>query len=307
MKLYVGVTDNDWYNFLSQLPNVDEVNFWQPGGNKLFQTLQPGELFLFKLHSPLNFIAGGAFFTHASLLPISLAWEAFGVKNGAESFEEMRLRAAKYRSDKATNQLDFRIGCILLKSPFFLPQSDWIPIPRDFSLQTQQGKSFDLESDSGKQLWEAVQIRAQHRPTVQFQVGDGEVTWGNPVLVRQRLGQGSFRVLVTDTYERRCAVTQEKALPALEAAHIQPVTEEGKHRIENGLLLRSDIHRLFDSGYVTITPDYKFRASRKLKDEFDNGEEYFRLNNKEIWLPAQSDCRPKREFLEFHSDTIFRG
>jgi hypothetical protein len=36
MKLYVGVTDNDWYRFLSQLPNVDEVNFWQPGESSCF-------------------------------------------------------------------------------------------------------------------------------------------------------------------------------------------------------------------------------------------------------------------------------
>jgi putative restriction endonuclease len=83
--------------------------------------------------------------------------------------------------------------------------------------------------------------------------------------------------------------------------------EEGKHRIENGLLLRSDIHRLFDSGSVTITPDYKFHASRKLKDNFDNGEEYLRLQGSNIWLPRDSDSRPKREFLEWHSDTIFRG
>jgi hypothetical protein len=46
MKLYVGVTDNDWYRFLNQLPNVDEVNFWQPGGSHLFiKALRPGELF----------------------------------------------------------------------------------------------------------------------------------------------------------------------------------------------------------------------------------------------------------------------
>ncbi len=55
-----------------------------------------------------------------------------------------------------------------------------------------------------------------------------------------------IRVLVTDTYERRCAITQEKALPALEAAHIRPVAQDGMHCIGNGLLLRSDIHRLFD-------------------------------------------------------------
>jgi len=122
MKLYVGVTDNDWYRFLSQFPNIDEVNFWQPGGTSQFRALRPGELFLFKLHSPENFIVGGGFFTHSSLLPINLAWESFGPKNGAATFEEMRSRAAKYRRNKDPNQRDFTIGCILLHHPFFLPQ-----------------------------------------------------------------------------------------------------------------------------------------------------------------------------------------
>ena len=307
MKLYIGVTDNDWYSFLSQLSGVDEVNFWQPGGNQLFKALAPGELFLFKLHSPKNFIVGGAFFTHSSLLPINLAWEAFGAKNGAVTFDVMRSRAAKYRRNKDPNQRDFTIGCILLQHPFFLPQSDWIPAPSDFSLNIVQGKTYDLDSGTGKDLWDALQLRARSRPAIQLQVGDGQVTWGNPAMVRQRLGQGAFRILVTDTYERRCAVTNEKALPALEAAHIKPVTEEGKHRVDNGLLFRSDIHRLFDKGYVTVTPDYKFRASRKLKDEFDNGEEYFRLDGNSIWLPKASDAKPNREFLEWHSDTVFRG
>ena len=83
MKLYVGVTDNDWYRFLSHHDNVDELNFWQPGGKQRFQSLKPGELFLFKLHSPQNFIVGGGFFTHSTILPVSLAWEAFGEGNGA--------------------------------------------------------------------------------------------------------------------------------------------------------------------------------------------------------------------------------
>ncbi len=149
-------------------------------------------------------------------------------------------------------------------------------------------------------------MRAQSRPVLENQVADGQVMWGNPVLVRQRLGQGGFRTLVADTYRRRCAVTQEKALPALEAAHIRPVTKEGKHRLDNGLLLRSDIHKLFDAGYVTVTPDYKFRASRKLKEEFHNGEEYFKLNGNNIWLPRDSESRPNREFLEWHSTIKFR-
>ena len=51
---------------------------------------------------------------------------------------------------------------------------------------------------------------------------------------------------MTDAYERRCAVTGEKTLPVLEAAHIRPYALLGPHRVNNGLLLRSDLHKLFD-------------------------------------------------------------
>src|SRR5215468_3543421 len=109
MKLYVGVTDKDWYRFLSQVPNLDEVNFWQPGGKQLFARLKPGKLFLFKLHSPLNYIAGGGFFTHYSKLPVSLAWDAFGQKNGAATFAEMRAKILRYRGATTDQREDFEI------------------------------------------------------------------------------------------------------------------------------------------------------------------------------------------------------
>jgi len=84
MKGFVGVRDNDWFSFLSQQPGIDEVNFWQPGGSSQFKSLQPGEPFLFKLHKPYeHYIGGGAFFAHYTTLPISLAWQTFGEKNGA--------------------------------------------------------------------------------------------------------------------------------------------------------------------------------------------------------------------------------
>ena len=76
-----------------------------------------------------------------------------------------------------------------------------------------------------------------------------EVRFGQPQLVKPRLGQGAFRILVTDIYGRRCAVTQERTLPALEAAHIRPYSDGGEHEAPNGLLLRRDIHSLFDTGY----------------------------------------------------------
>jgi putative restriction endonuclease len=112
---------------------------------------------------------------------------------------------------------------------------------------------------------------------------------------------------VTDLYERRCAITREKALPVLQAAHIKPVTREGKHRVDNGMLLRSDVHTLFDKGYLTVTPEHRLRVSGRLKRDFDNGENYYRLDKSEIWVPRQAENRPNRNFLEWHADKVFLG
>ena len=102
-------------------------------------------------------------------------------------------------------------------------------------------------------------------------------------------------------------MTKEKALPVLQAAHIRPVSEGGRHLVSNGLLLRSDVHRLFDLGYVTITPNHEFLASRRLRDEFDNGEEYFAMQGSELWLPGGSEDQPSRDFLEWHNEELFLG
>ena len=67
VDIFVAVTDWDWYDFLRTQPDIGEVNFWQPGGRTSFGALEPGELFLFKLHSPRNFIVGGGVFWYATL------------------------------------------------------------------------------------------------------------------------------------------------------------------------------------------------------------------------------------------------
>jgi putative restriction endonuclease len=169
-----------------------------------------------------------------------------------------------------------------------------------------QGKGYDLSEPIGRRLWEQVaRWRDRWRGRWQHELEPDAPMFGDPVLVRQRLGQGGFRMLVMDTYGRRCAVTKEKALPVLQAAHIKPVSEGGRHLVPNRLLLRADVHALFDKGYVTITPEYEFRASRRLKDEFDNGEEYFAMQGSELWLPGRPEDRPGKEYLEWHNRVMF--
>src|SRR5262244_938108 len=110
VRLLVAVTDRDWFEHVRTRPALSEVNFWAPGAAP-FGALEAGELFLFKLHAPLNLIVGGGVFTYANTLPCSLAWEAFHEGNGATSLADMRQRIIKYRRVDAGVREDFSIGC----------------------------------------------------------------------------------------------------------------------------------------------------------------------------------------------------
>jgi putative restriction endonuclease len=309
MQAYVGITDFDWYRNLAAMPGVDEVNFWRPGGKMGFRALEPGGMFLFKLHSPRDLIVGGGFFAHFTILPCSLAWEAFGQKNGVPDFLRFRQKIADLKH-VARSQEDYVIGCILLEQPFFFPEHEWFPAPA-WKPNIVQGRTFDLGTEGGLKLWHDVQERLARTRSVASLATTGisapsAPRYGEPTLVAPRLGQGTFRVMVTDAYERRCAVTGEKTLPVLEAAHIKPYAGDGDHDIQNGLLLRSDLHTLYDRGYLTVTPDYRLKVSRRIREEFQNGRDYYALDEKRIAIPNQEADRPRLDLLEWHSSEIFR-
>lgn len=85
---------------------------------------------------------------------------------------------------------------------------------------------------------------------------------------------------------------------ALRLAGEDRLPHRGAHRIDNGLLLRSDVHTLFDRGCITVTPDRAIRVSRRLEKDFDNGEHYYQLEGSPIWRPSRAEDQPNREFLE---------
>jgi putative restriction endonuclease len=312
MGAYVAPTDYGWYEFLSSQNAVDEVNFWMPnrwGGR--FGVLRRGEPLLFKLKAPFNMIAGGGFFEHYTELPISLAWDAFGEKNGARSLAEVRNSIARLRRDSPRPWEDYVIGCILLVEPFFWPREMWIPAPEDWSRPIVRGKRYEFSTPIGRRLWEQVVERLQYRALGGRVAETPRVTvpggYGDPMLRPHRLGQGTFRAIIVDAYGRQCAVTRERALPALEAAHIQPFTHTETHHVRNGLLLRSDIHRLFDVGYITVTPEYRVEASSRMREDFNDGENYMRLHGSGILVPSNPDLQPDPAALRWHNENCFRG
>ena len=304
INLVIAVTDGDWFEMLRRQPNLGEVNFWAPHATN-FRALKQGELFLFKLHAPRNVIVGGGIFAYANVLPCSLAWEAFREANGAGSAQEMRTRITRYRKTDPDDRSDFEIGCRILTQPFFFEESDWIPVPSSWAPNIVSLKTYNTRDDEGLALWDAVndRLNRSNYPVI----AEKQARYGEPHLIRPRLGQGAFRVLVTDIYQRRCAVTWERTLPALDAAHIRPYHDGGAHEASNGLLLRRDIHSLFDAGYVTVTTDLHFEVSHRIKEEFENGRDYYALHGHPINVPTETAYEPDRAVLRWHNEQRFRG
>jgi len=312
MRLFVAVTDKAWFTLHASSDGVEEVNFWRPSSEASFKALQQGELFLFKLHSPDNFVAGGGFFARFLQLPVNMAWEVFKEANGVSSLTEMRERIEHYRKSKIGPAENPTIGCIMLAEPFFWPRNAWIPIPADFSPHTQQGKGYDSESGEGRKLWEAVSERLRFVAPEKIEQSPATLAaveskgYGKPQTIVPRLGQGLFRILVTDVYDKRCTVTGERTLPVLDAAHIKPYEIVQKHEVWNGLLMRSDLHRLFDRGYVSVDPSTRrLVVSKRIKDEFENGKDYYKLEGMPVREPNTSWAQPNSENLEFHFNAVF--
>lgn len=313
VRAYVGVTDGDWFRFLAAR-GLNEVNFWQPSGGRGFQALQRGELFLFKTHyrdRASNKIVGGGFYLDHVVLTLREAWRFFGEANGASTIEEMATRIAGYRHEPIALGEDPKIGCLILEGVRFFREQEYLPAPPDWSRSIVQGKGYEtsaMEEYFGvivaQLLGHAVEL-SEDEPGVWHRPG---ATYGEPTLMRRRVGQGGFQAVVLKAYDYHCAVTGDKIRPVLQAAHIRPLPLGGEHRIDNGLLLRSDVHSLFDAGYLGIDPTHRLHVSPRLRREFGNGDEFYtRAGAGPIEVPKRRVDQPSKEFLQWHMDEVFRA
>jgi putative restriction endonuclease len=308
VKAYVGVTDGDWYRFLAARPQLSEVNFWRPSGDREFRVLAVGEPFFFKTHKPHDRVVGGGFFSGFAPLRLSEAWALYEEANGARSLDDMRARVGRYRRTPIASGEDPMIGCVFVRDVVFFPTEGLAEPPPDFATNIVQGKSYELADQPARDYFAELLSRLLGG---MFDADSGG-TWqrpgpvyGDPRLVAQRLGQRAFQAVVLGAYSRKCAVTGDKIVPVLQAAHIRPLPAGGEHRLDNGLLLRSDVHTLFDRGYLAVDPKHRLLVSPRLRNEFGNGEEFYARAGEPIVVPERKADRPNPEFLEWHVDEVF--
>ena len=109
----------------------------------------------------------------------------------------------------------------------------------------------------------------------------------------ERKGQGIFRAKLTFAYSNKCCITGETTPELIEAAHIQPYIDENSNHVKNGLLLRIDIHKLFDNGLMYIDEDFKIHISPQVKSDY-----YQNLDGSQIELPKNENFFPSKEALK---------
>lgn len=304
MKFYIGITDMDWFRRL-KAAGATEANFWQPGGTHVFKALEPGGLFLFKHHKgDGGKIAGCGFFVRSELLPIDLAWEAFGEENGCASFLEMKDRIQKYRASNSSSlESSPNIGCTILTQTVFFDESDWIDPPSDWSGPIVSGKTYDTADAIGAALYDAVMLRLRAYGRNELVVASTETT---PAAARLAPGAGMFRLLVAESYNQRCAITGLDTVPALVATHIKPVSEGGKNIVPNGLFLRADLGALFARGLLTVdASDLRVRVSASVPRLYPGGTIYRTLDGHRIDVPSESTLSPSPDLLDWHNRNVF--
>jgi len=113
-----------------------------------------------------------------------------------------------------------------------------------------------------------------------------------------RQGQKEFRDTLLDAYGRKCAVSNYDVVQALEAAHIVPYRGTHTNAPSNGILLRSDLHTLFDYGLIAVdSSNMKLIINDKLGDT-----SYSSLAGSQLHVPDNSDLRPAEKLLNMHRE-----
>lgn len=129
------------------------------------------------------------------------------------------------------------------------------------------------------------------------------------VIIRQRVDQGAFRIMILNNYNETCAITGIKDSRLLVASHIIPWKDRKDTRLnpENGICLSALYDKAFDQGLITIRPDdYTVMVSPSLKDKLTRNvyqDNFGQIENNKITLPEEHI--PNGDFLQYHAEHIF--
>ena len=253
---------------------------------------------------------GGGILAGTSRILLSELWEWFGSAVGAASREQLISEYESRTGNFLEPSDDPLVDAVVLRDVRLFARAEQVSVPAyGAARQASDGFYFDL----GRVGQEHAAMRAvltyfapplSSSADEQVQAVLGLIR-GNAREVLPRLGQGAFRAIVSQAYDFRCAITGDRVRPVLEAAHVRAVAAGGEHRLDNGVLLRSDMHTLYDRGFLSLDDDRRLLVSGELRDRFGNGEWLYARVGQEIRVPAREVDRPGRDHLAWHRESVF--
>lgn len=311
---YVGITDTNWISLLREDYNngtiARKVNFWTPGTQE-FKVIEPGDLFLFKLHNKKSTgengeIVGGGYYSYYDRMSIPDAWNKFGRANGRDSLDSM-LNSIKGMQEKNNIQARVEIGCIILENVFFF--NEWIKEPIDWGKSIVRGKKYSTDTEIGLDLFNIVNERITYNNKSNLEIveeiekeinkialkGEEKIT-----LVKARVNQSVFRERLLKKYHTCCLCKVENQA-LLKASHIKPwVASDADEKldVENGFLLCPNHDALFDGGFISFDDNGNIIISDRLSQidcTFTNV-----ISTMKITLSEKN-----RKYLEYHRKNVF--
>lgn len=299
MTAVYASTSPRWFSALSELtPRPSRVAFWRPT-YKVPTDIEVGEPWFFKEWGAPRMLGFGRFLGHEGMT-LSGLWERYGQATGAASADALLEEIASARKGKVTSG-DTEIGNVILSEFTPFPQ----PIPFTGLELPRLNGAFQYVP-AGNPI-----LRFAKPPTAalefDFAAAAAEVERGggfDPTSITdarrkvlasivRRQGQTKFRNELMEAYEGRCAISNCAIPELLEAAHIHPYKGAETNDVRNGILLRTDLHTLFDLGLLAIdTGSWAVLISPRLL-----GSNYEQFSRRKLRRPRDEAQHPSVEAL----------
>lgn len=305
-----------------------EANFWQPSphGCRLclpvnrFCSRQRTQRKYPGVDIPGYSLVGGGFFDEYVEWGVSEAWTIWGLANGVATEQELLARARSYRASSATSDPDPTIGCVILRNIFFAAAGKELAEPPRWPRNVVTLSRYDLAEPSRKEDTEYVGhalalLRRGARVDLAWEpdLRGVDLDWRGPRIWRSCAGppahgQGHFKRAVATAYRNRCAVTSRRDVPEL-GSRAHPPIRRGWRACCFQWLAATDVHRLFDRGYLSVDPDLRLRVSRQLQEHGWNGVEFCQREAVGHRIPAPENPlhQPDCDALAWQTESRFRA
>ncbi len=289
----IATTDKSWVDTLKEFDLNSYVNFWTPTPWNI-KSLKNGDRFYFMLKAPIRLIGGFGEFVEYKNMNVEDAWVEYGYRNGRKTKESFISSIQTYinKNSKKFGGTDidpdkYLIGCIILKNCQFWDSDEFINLSSygiSFPNQVVTWKSFSTNDP------------IHQKPKIPFQlVGGKRIVC--PIISNSREGQSKFKSELLKAYNNKCCISENDIPELLEAAHIQEYKNIESNHVQNGLLMRVDIHRLYDNKLIAVDDEYIIHVSNLILDK-----EYRSFHGRKISLPKDPDNYPCKDALRLYRE-----